>query len=68
LLFGRPSPPPCQLLESFKKSRRRFAIGHSSFDIGGEAVYILAHRHRAGKFFPIATSPKLAPASIIVSD
>ena len=58
---------PCQLLESFKKSRRCFVIRYSSFVIGGEAAYILAHRQRAGKFFPIATSPKLAPASIIVS-
>jgi len=51
---------PCQLLESLKKSRRRFVIG-------GEAAYIFPHRQRAGKFFPIATPPKLAPASIIVS-
>src|SRR6266403_3493932 len=58
---------PCQLLESFKKSRRCFVIRHPSFVIGGEAAYILAHRQRTGKFFPIATSPKLAPASIIVS-
>jgi hypothetical protein len=57
---------PCQLLESFKKSRRCFVIRHSSFVIGA-AAYILAHRQRAGKFFPIAPSPKLAPANIIVS-
>jgi hypothetical protein len=40
----------------------------SCFVIAGEAAYILPHRERARKLLPIATSPKLASARIIVSD
>jgi hypothetical protein len=45
-----------------------FVSRHWCLVIGGKAAYILPHRQRPRKLFPTATSPKLAPASILVRD
>jgi hypothetical protein len=45
-----------------------FVSRHWCLVIGGKAAYILPHRQRARKLFPIATSPEVAPAGIIVRD
>src|SRR6266704_6002497 len=47
-----PFPPSSFVLRHWRRSRH----------------HILPHRQRARKLFPIATSPKLAPAGIIVRD